>query len=102
MDLNKKFIENGVCRFAAEPVLYPLYNGKNFMFGFIVKTIDVNNNTLIIDALQNTNLNITVNQPFTKSKCSINGAYSYISKYLVGGEILELKHLFYDFSSVIA
>ncbi len=100
-DLNKKFIENGVCRFVSEPILYPSYHKKNFMFGFVVKNIDVKGNALLLNTLQNTDTKISVNEAFTETECKINKAYTYVSKYFVKQGSIEIKHLFFNFSEVI-
>lgn len=100
-ELNRKFIDCGVCRFAAEPILYPSYNKKNFMFGFLVKDIDVNSNINLINDIQNETPCLTVNQEFIQTECTINNSYIYISKYALKENTLELKHLFYNFSQIV-
>ena len=100
-DLNKKFVDNGICRFTTEPILYPSYNNKNIMFGFVVKNIDIDSNAILIDELQNKNTNILIKQGFTQMKSQTNNSNIYLSLYLVKGKVLELKHLFYDFSKII-
>lgn len=100
-ELNKKFIDNGVCRFTTDPILYPSYKNKNIMFGFIVKNIGIDDNAILIDKLQKENPNISIKQGFTQIENQIKNACTYMSLYLVKRKVLELKHLFYDFSKII-
>jgi hypothetical protein len=99
--LNEKFVKEGIARFASEPIKYSSYNNKNFMFGFVVKAIDIEENTLKIDRLQNKNNNIAIRQGLVQVESKIINSYLYISKYNVKEKVLELKHLFYDFSKII-
>lgn len=100
-ELNKKFVLNGVTRFVLDPVQYPSFNSKNIMFGFVVKEIDIESNTLKIDKIQNDNLSGIVEKGFYKINSRLNQYYRYSSKYIVSGCSLELQHLFYNFSTII-
>ena len=100
-DLNKKYVDNGVCRFATNNILYSSNDDKNIMFGFVVKDINVDDNTTIINKIQNETPNLCVKQEFTKADCKINNSYIYLSKYTVKEKILELRHLFHKFSEII-
>lgn len=100
-DLNKKYVDNGIKRFVSEPILYSSYNGKNIMFGFIVKDIDIKENSQKINVLQRNKLNEKIKSDFkmiseTERYCKYSGEY-----YLKSSE-LELVHLFFDFSTIIS
>ena len=101
-DLNKKYVIKGIARFVLKPVKYPSFHGKNIMFGLVVKEIDIEDNAMKINNIQKNDLNgAIIKQCFCKIYNPSNEAYTYSSKYLVNGSILELQHLFFDFSSVI-
>jgi len=99
--LNKDFVVEGIARFVLEPVKYSSFHDKNIMFGFIVKKIDIADNALKIDEIQRSNLSGIIEQCFCKKNNQSNEDHTYSSRYLVKGRILELQHLFFDFSSII-
>jgi len=102
--LNREYVKEGVSRFLypLENPKYPSYYRQNIMFGFVVKVIDIPDNTEKIDKLQATLLNEVKTTHF-ELKQSDNSQYFlfsclYQSSYI--GQI-ELMHLFYNFADVI-
>lgn len=100
--LNTKYINDGINRFVIEK--YTSYNNKNIMFGFVVKDIDIKANTIKISNLQS---NSELNKNSIKSgfieKNSRNNIFAlYSSEYMTcTSKHLELRHLFYNFHSII-
>lgn len=108
--LNAEYIKNGICRFVSG--YYSTYFGCNAMFGFVVKTLNIQSD--IVD-----NINQIINDDFTNSQFQnvnakvttkmhydnyVNGyPYSYISKHTKDdGKEITLYHLMFDFSNNIA
>jgi hypothetical protein len=104
--LNKEYIANGICRFVSS--YYSTYYGCNGMFGFVVKSLDINQNVGEINSmLQEEYLNDkgeTVNSHalLPISRCDVHGEfdYSYYSVHSYGKDI-TLYHLMFDFSQMI-
>lgn len=110
--LNAEYIKNGVCRFVED--YYSSYYDCNAMFGFIVESVNVQND--IVD-----NINSMLNKDFTlktkKTSRIVNAKatqvmqyvdfangyqYSYISKHThTSGKNIDLYHLMFDLSSII-
>lgn len=86
--LNNKYINNGINRFIKEK--YPTYLEANAMLGFVVKNINIEENTKKISSLKH-------------FKFIDNFEYSYISKHKTrsSNENITLYHLMLDFSSLI-
>jgi len=99
---NQKYITDGVARFVSHPLKYSSYCNKNIMFGYVIKTIDVPDNTGKIDSLQDSLLKGVASTKFALLQKDDSQYYVYICKYSSPhiGQI-ELWHLFYDFSDVI-
>lgn len=96
--LNKKYVEEGITRFTANPPKYLSYHHRNVMLAFAVKSVNRNAvisaiaqiHTVCLSAI--TTQNITVNQAASEySLCE--------SKYSSG---LTLGHIFYDISDAVA
>lgn len=68
------------------------------MLGFVVKDIDIDANAQSISETQNKLSDISVLQPFVRQNDDV---YVYSSKYNHKSEIVELVHIFYDFSKVV-
>ena len=99
-DLNKKYVDNGIKRFISEPVLYPSYNKKNIMFGFIVQAIDINKNADKINIIQRNSFSGSI-KSYLKILIKERLYCKYSSEYYLGSSELELAHLFFDFSKII-
>lgn len=96
--LNKKYVEEGVGRFVRKK--YSSYYGRNLMFGFVVKRVNIPQNTKKIENIQKTS-----KDPLLHGDIKIVGTSGVSEHYrciynTVSGE-LELRHIFADFSSVI-
>ena len=103
--LNKLYVSDGVYRFFepqtdGEPK-YPSYYKRNFMFGYVVKAIDVLQNVDEIEKFQKTLLEGVVagNMLLIEN----NGSEHYVCEchYTASEEPLDLTHLFFDFSTVM-
>lgn len=96
--MNNKYVIDGVCRFVSKKSYYTTYKNRNFMLGFVVKDIDIDANAQSISETQNKLSDISVLQPFVRQNDDV---YVYSSKYNHKSEIVELVHIFYDFSKVV-
>jgi len=100
--LNKKYVTEGIARFVSYPILYPSHYHKNLMFGFVVKPIDINANSTNIDAIQQSELQDYIINGLHMIGFEDTLFYFYSCEYnITGKEILELQHLFFDFSPII-
>ena len=100
--LNCQFISEGVSRFVANPIKYPSYHKRNIMFGYVVKAIDIPNNTVKINQLQGELLIEVLSEKFLLVSNENTEFYHYSCIYqsdTIGR--IELAHLFYDFSDVV-
>lgn len=101
-DLNKKYITQGVARFVLPPIKYQSFHNKNIMFGYIVRMINIVQNTAKIDAIHKTELSSFVLKDIqyipieSNDQCCV-----YESGYNIGEGTLSLKHIFYDFSGIV-
>lgn len=71
---------------------------KNFMLGFVVKDINIDNNVKDINMIQSKQSDISVHQQLVRLNPDTfiySGKYNYISK------VIELIHMFYNFSKVV-
>ena len=100
-NLNKKYINEGVARFASHPAKYSSYHNENIMFGYVVQAIDISANTTKIEDLQNQILKNGAAKKFFLLCCESSNYYLYSCQYQSDEKNIELKHLFYNFSSVI-
>lgn len=93
--LNDEYVNNGIQRFVVEPLHYSSYYNKNYMLGFIVKNINIAENVKIIEKIQDANVKINNQSSLVQSgEC-------YDCKYKVGSRIIELRHMFANFSSIV-
>jgi hypothetical protein len=101
--LNKKYVTNGIRRFIDSPTpKYSSHYGKNIMLGYIVKPINVSENTKKIDRLQRKHLvNATIGE--MRFLCDDGKSFSHYQCLYQSdcGLNVVLAHLFYDFSDVI-
>ncbi|GHU64142.1 hypothetical protein AGMMS49983_09250 [Clostridia bacterium] len=99
--LNEKYIEEGVARFVVPPIGYPSYHQRNIMLGFVVSNIDIQTNTDQIKGIQSAILRTYINSDLTLLRSDPGKYFIYLSSYRVNADILNLHHIFYDFSSII-
>jgi len=102
--LNKKYVKEGISRFVEHPPKYSSYYGKSIMLGYIVRAInDISENTKKIDNIQR---ELLVGVQIGEMQLVSNGMKDfcrYHCTYQANDiEDVELAHLFYDFSSVMA
>lgn len=104
--LNRQFVSEGISRFVVNPPKYPSYHKRNIMFGYVVKAIDIPDNTVKIDQLQGELLVGVLSGRFSLVSNESAEFYHYSCEYkfitINTIESIELAHLFYDFSGVIA
>jgi len=101
-DLNKKYVSEGIARFVCPPLKYSSCLGKNLMFGFVVKAINIIDNCAKIDDIQQLELKDYILDSLQKIDGSGPDYYLYLSKYkTIEANPLELHHVFFDFSSII-
>lgn len=98
LTLNKKYVEEGICRFIGETPKYSSYNNRNIMLGFVVKNMDC---TIVIRAITDIHTekigsiivkDITLVEDF-EEYCCCESVYT-------GG--MSLDHIFYNISSIIS
>lgn len=100
--LNKKYIDEGVSRFVAEPPKYPSYHNKNIMFGFVVKNIDIPDNSIKLSKINKDKFGTISQGDLISIKTDIDeGLHEYISDYTLSSKSLQLLHIFFDFSPII-
>ena len=99
--LNKEYIINGIARFVVSPPKYPSFNKRNIMFGFVVRDIDIPDNTMEIERLQKEMLDAVTSDGFRLNNHFGADCYIYSCGYAVNSEWVELRHLFYNFSGCI-
>lgn len=101
-NLNEKYIDEGICRFVVSPPKYSSYHNKNIMFGFIVKNINIAINVSKIAKLHEEKLSKITNKKLTILENHEEKGYCLCeSGYDLQDNTIELKHIFYDFSSII-
>ncbi len=101
-DLNKKYVLEGIARFVCPPIKYSSCLGRNIMFGFVVKAINIIDNCVKIEDIQQLELKDYILDSLQKIDGSGPDYYFYLSKYkTVEANPLELHHMFFDFSSII-
>lgn len=98
--LNAKYIDNGICRFAAKT--YSTYYNSNGMIGFVVESIDIQKNITYLNTLLNTSI-IKTNATRILTKHSIVEGfnYSYYSTHSIDTEEIIIYHLMFDFAKNI-
>lgn len=101
--LNNKYIDEGVSRFVDEPPKYPTYHNKNIMFGFVVKDIDIHNNSTKLSALNKKKFKSKAQGDLSVIKADLSvGLHEYTSDYALSDKPLQLLHIFFDFSTLIS
>lgn len=98
-NLNKKYVEEGIARFITQK--YSSYYGRNIMLGFVVKKINIVSNTKLIEQIQNLDLNKQIHGNFEFID-SDDVTYNYKCMYQIQSEEIELRHIFSDYSSIMA
>lgn len=93
--LNGEYVKNGVERFVVEPLHYNSYHNKNYMLGFMVKDINIEGNVKKIEKIQDSNVKISNQSGLIKSE------EHYNCRYKVGTRVIELRHMFENFSDVV-
>ena len=98
---NKSYVTQGVSRFVSSDAKYPSAYGKNIMLGFVVRQLDIKQNTQKINELQNSELEIgTVTKEM--SMIEEKGSHCiYEAEYNSPFGVVVLQHLFYDFSAIM-
>ncbi len=99
--LNREYIINGVARFVVSSPQYPSHNKRNIMFGYIVKAIDIPQNTIKIEELQNKLLDKVAASGFVLENSFDSEYYVYSCQYQSETDCIELSHLFYNFADVV-
>ena len=104
LNLNRKYVTEGVERFFSPSPnpKYSSYYRQNIMFGYVVESIVIPDNTEKIDCLQFTLLKGAAASKFVLNSSDNSKYYEYRCNYDSDniGKII-LSHLFYDFSDVI-
>lgn len=97
-DLNKKYVNKGIMRFTTQ--YYSSHYGENIMLGFVVKQVDLTENSQKIEKLQNSSDNEFMHGSF---QMLVNDEYQqmYTCAYNREFGTLELRHIFTDISKVI-
>lgn len=96
--LNKKYVEEGVGRFVRKK--YSSYYGRNLMFGFVIKKVNISQNTKKIEDIQNASTDSLLHGDI-KIIGTSGVSEHYKCTYKIASGELELRHIFADFSSVI-
>lgn len=101
-NLNNKYIDEGVSRFVNEPPKYPSHHNKNIMFGFVVKDIDIHDNSQKLSKINQDRFKTRAQSDLNLIKADLGeGLHEYISNYILSSKSLQLMHIFFDFSPVI-
>jgi len=95
--LNSEYIKEGVSRFVSTK--YSTYYKTNGMIGFVVQTMDINQNIGAINSLLESKAN-TTRKLFNRSIVS-NFDYSYCSTHSLNDDEILIYHLMFDFSKNI-
>ena len=99
--LNKKYIDEGISRFVVEPIKYKTKTNRNIMFGFIVKDINIRENTIKIKNIHSTNEYIknNISEDFIEERQHENIYSLYRTSYYEHN--IKLFHIFYNISKII-
>ncbi|OSA73807.1 hypothetical protein B2H86_15860 [Clostridium botulinum] len=98
--LNEEYVINGISRFVVNPPHYSSYYGKNYMLGFIIREMEIDKNVKKIEDIQNQNINIQNKCGLIKHINSIH--HEYDCKYNMNHKVIELKHMFTNFTKVVS
>lgn len=96
--LNTKYVIDGIKRFVSVPQQYSSYYGRNFMLGFVVKDIGINDNVYLIDETQIKDAEIKVIAGM--KKVSVENAI-FDCEYEVNNNKVILRHIFSNLSENI-
>lgn len=97
--LNKEYVANGIKRFVVSPPHYSSYYSRNYMLGFMVSKINVDDNVRKIELIQQ--LESEINNTCDLTPMSTDNIYKYKCKYNLDGKAIELMHIFTDFSELM-
>lgn len=98
--LNRKYIDEGIRRFVGDSPLYTSFCNTNGLLGFVVKNIDITVNANIINELLRTDY-LDINTYSYLHKDTGKRVFSSSHK-LRTAEKVELKHAFFDISSIVS
>lgn len=98
--LNNEYVLNGIKRFVVSPPHYSSYYRKNYMLGFVVRKIEIEDNIKKIDLIQQLDKEIDIICNLLPK--STKKFYTYTCKYNMDEKVIELMHIFTDFSSVMS
>lgn len=94
--LNKKYVEEGICRFTGKTPKYQSYHGTNIMLGFVVADIDCVVTLTAISTIHKKKLGNLIKKNITIVIKDSN----YTLCESVYSNALTLSHLFYGISSI--
>ncbi len=97
-DLNKAYVHEGIARYSNRK--YSAYFGKNIMLGFVVKPLNIAENTKRIEQIQNELEDTCMHGKFRLLDTQACGEV-YNCIYQMEKEKLELRHIFSDFSDIM-
>jgi hypothetical protein len=101
-NLNNKYVDEGISRFVEEPPKYPSHHGRNIMFGFVVQNISIDDNTRKISEIDVKKFGSKSHGAFVTGKSDLTeGLYEYASAYSLSTKVVELLHIFFDFSELM-
>lgn len=96
--LNNEYLLNGVARFISSPIKYKSPNKKNALLGFVVKKINITENTNLISINNEKFFGTDISKITSSDDTKL---FKYSSKYKTDNDYINLTHLFYDLSSII-
>lgn len=98
--LNSKYITNGICRFISKS--YSTHYRTNGMIGFVVQSLDINQNIGAINQLLKADFKQANTAEELKSRKIISDfEFSYCSIHKADEDFVILYHLMFDFSKLI-
>lgn len=92
--LNKKYVDEGICRFIGSPPKYSSYNNRNIMLGFVVKNIDYK---IVVSEISNIH-DKKIGGFITPIKSSKD---YYLCESIYTNELV-LGHIFYNISNIVS
>ena len=96
--LNKKYVNDGICRFTGDTPKYPSFNNRNIMLGFVVKDIDI---AVVINAISNIHIK-KIGSIISKNITILENDNNYYLCESIYTNQLSLNHIFYNVSNVIS
>lgn len=97
--LNNEYVVNGIKRFVVSPPHYNSYYNRNYMLGFMVRKIEVDDNVKKIELIQQ--LDNEIDNVCGLVRIGADNTYTYGCNYNIDGKVIELMHIFTDFSNLI-